>query len=153
MLAVPSVPRSPSSAGEGRGPVLPLTLRLVVGLTALQALALAVLAGFLVVGLGVAEFDDLTRVLVTIALVLAAACGLAATARALLGRRRGARAPALLADAVMLPVAGGLITGGRPSWGVPVLLLASAGLGLLLSPSTTAALRDPEDDAASRDGR
>jgi O-antigen/teichoic acid export membrane protein len=116
------------------------TLRLCAALVGLQALGLAGIAVFYLVELAVATSDDRVRALVTAGLALAAAVGLALVARGLLRRRRWARSPALVTNLLVLPVAVGLLQGGRWYAGVPLLVWALAVLGLLFAPATAAAL-------------
>jgi O-antigen/teichoic acid export membrane protein len=116
------------------------TLRLCAALVGLQALGLAGIAVFYLVELAVATSDDRVRALVTAGLALAAAAGLALVARGLLRRRRWARSPALVTNLLVLPVAVGLLQGGRWYAGVPLLVWALAVLGLLFAPATAAAL-------------
>jgi hypothetical protein len=111
-------------------------------LVALQGVGLAVAAVFYLVELVVATPDDRVRAAVTAGLALAAAAGLALVARGLLRRRRWARAPALVTNLLVLPVAFGLVQGGRWYVGGPLLVWAGAVLGLLFAPSTNTALED-----------
>jgi hypothetical protein len=132
MLPAPVGSRAVSRPGS--------TLRLCAALVGLQALGLAGIAVFYLVELAVATSDDRVRALVTAGLALAAAAGLALVARGLLRRRRWARSPALVTNLLVLPVAVGLLQGGRWYAGVPLLVWALAVLGLLFAPATAAAL-------------
>jgi hypothetical protein len=118
------------------------SLRACTGLVALQALGLLAVGAFFVVELFVATPDDRTRALVAALLVLAAAVGLAWVARGLASGRRWARAPALVTNLLVLPVAVDVVRGGRWYVGAPLLLWALAVLALLFAPSTDAALDD-----------
>jgi hypothetical protein len=111
-------------------------------LVGLQALGLAAVALFYLVEIFVATADDRVRAAVTTLLAAAAASGLGLVARGLLRRRRWARAPALVTNLLVLPVAVGLVQGGRWYVGGPLLLWAVAVLGLLFAPATDAALED-----------
>ncbi len=93
------------------GPVS--TLRACAALVALQAIGLAAAAVFTVVELFVASSDDVARAAVTAVLALAAAVGLGLVARGLLAGRRWARAPALVTNLILLPVAVRAAAGGR----------------------------------------
>ena len=117
-------------------------LRVCAGLVALEAAGLLAAAVFYLVELLVADTDDTVRALVTVALALASAAGLALVARGLLRGRRWARSPALDTNLLVLPVAVGLVQGGRWYVGLPLLALALAVLVLLFLPSTSAALAD-----------
>ena len=76
----------------------------------------------------------------TAVLALAAAVGLGLVARGLLAGRRWARAPALVTNLILLPVAVGLLQAHVWYAGVPLLLWALAVLVLLFAPATAAAL-------------
>jgi hypothetical protein len=117
-------------------------LRACALLVALQAVGLAAIAVFYLVEIFVATADDRVRAVVTALLAAAAAAGLALVAHGLWRRRRWARAPALVTNLLVLPVAVGLLQGGRWYVGVPLLVWAVAVLGLLFAPATNAALED-----------
>ena len=117
-----------------------LTLRLCTGLVALQAAGLAAIAAFYLVELVVATPDDRGRALVTALLTLAAATGLGLVVRGLALRRRWARSPVLVANLLVLPVAWGLVQGGRWYVGAPLALWALVVLVLLFLPATDQAL-------------
>ena len=122
------------------GPVS--TLRACAALVALQAIGLAAAAVFTVVELFVASSDDVARAAVTAVLALVAAVGLGLVARGLLAGRRWARAPALVTNLILLPVAYGLLQAEVWYVGIPLLLWAVAVLVLLFIPSTSAALEE-----------
>jgi len=65
---------------------------------------------------------------------------LAVCARALFGRRRWARNPAVFSQLALLPVGYYMITGGLPYLGIPLLALNVAVIALLVAPATRAAL-------------
>jgi hypothetical protein len=115
-------------------------LRACVGLVGLEAVGLLGVATFFGVELFVATPDDRVRALVAALLVLSAAVGLALVARGLAAGRRWARAPALVTNLLVLPVAFDVVRGGRWYVGVPLLLWALAVLVLLFAPSTDADL-------------
>jgi len=122
------------------GPVS--TLRACAALVALQAIGLAAAAVFTVVELFVASSDDVARAAVTAVLALVAAVGLGLVARGLLAGRRWARAPALVTNLILLPVAYGLLQAEVWYVGIPLLLWAVAVLVLLFVPSTSGALEE-----------
>ncbi len=109
---------------------------------ALQALGLAVVAAFYLVEVAVASADDVVRAVVTALLAGLAAAGLALVARALLRARTWARSPALVTNLILVPVAWGLLQGGRWYVGVPLGALALLVIVLLFTPATGAALQD-----------
>ena len=121
---------------------LPATLLAVTALLAAEALGLAAIAAFYLVELAVATTDDTLRAVVTAVLAALAAAGMALVARGLGRGRRWARAPALVANLLVLPVAWDLVRGGRGYVGVPLAVLAVAVLVLLFTPATDAALEE-----------
>ena len=118
------------------------TLWACAALVALQALGLAGIAVFFVVELAVADADDRGRALVTALLALLAAAGLGLVARGLARGRRWARAPALVTNLLVLPVAWGLFQGQRWVIAVALALWSVTVLVLLFAPSTDARLQD-----------
>jgi NADH:ubiquinone oxidoreductase subunit K len=115
----------------------PTTLTSCAALVGLEAVGLLAAAVFYVVELVVATEDDAVRALVSAGLALVAAVGLALVARGLRAGRRWARSPALVANLLVVPVAVGLLQGGRWYVGLPLLALAVAVLVLLFHPSTS----------------
>ena len=118
------------------------SLRACAALVALEALGLLAAAVFFVVEVFVATPDDRTRALVASLLALVVAVGMALVARGLAAARRWARAPAVVVNLLVLPVAFDLVRGGRWYVGLPLLLGALVVLVLLFAPSTDAALED-----------
>lgn len=111
-------------------------------LVALQVLGLAGIAAFYLVELVVATADDRVRALITLLLTLAAAAGLGLVVRGLARRRRWSRSPVLVTNLLVLPVAWGLVQGGRWYVGVPLAAWAAVVLVLLFLPATDASLED-----------
>ena len=107
-----------------------------------EAAGLAGLAAFFLVEVAVATSDDRTRALVAAGLTVIAAVGLALVARALVRRRRWARAPLVVTNLLVLPVAYDLVRGGRWYVGAPLLVLAIVVLGLLFAPATEESLEE-----------
>ena len=120
----------------------PVTLLAAAALVALEAVGLLAAALFFVVELGVADADDRVRASVAAVLTLLGAVGLGLVARGLFRRRRWARAPALVTNLLVLPVAFDLTRGGRWYVGVPLLLLAVVVLVLLFVRPTDGALQE-----------
>jgi len=116
------------------------SLRACSALVALEALGLLAAAVFFVVEVFVATPDDRTRALVAALLALVVALGMAVVARGLAAARRWARAPAVVVNLLVLPVAFDLLRAGRWYVGLPLLLGALGVLALLFAPSTDAAL-------------
>ena len=120
----------------------PVTLLAAAALVALEAVGLLAAAVFFVVELGVADADDRVRASVAAVLTLLGAVGLGLVARGLFRRRRWARAPALVTNLLVLPVAFDLTRGGRWYVGAPLLLLAAVVLVLLFVRPTDGALQE-----------
>lgn len=127
-------------------PVPGVALRVVAGVVALEAALLVVLAAFYVVELAVATAGDVTRALVTAGLALLAGAGLLLVARGLLVARRWSRAPALVTNLILLPVAAGLFQGGLWYVGAPLLAAAASVVVLLFSGGANAALGQADPD-------
>ncbi len=119
---------------------LPTALASCAALVGLEALGLLAAAVFYVVEVVIATEDDALRALVSAGLALVAAAGLGLVARGLGAGRRWARSPALVTNLLVLPVAVGLLQGGRWYVGLPLLLLGLTVLVLLFLPSTAADL-------------
>jgi fatty acid desaturase len=90
----------------------------------------------------VADADDRVRAATAAVLTLVGAIGLGLVGRGLYRRRRWARAPALVTNLLVLPVAFDLTRGGRWYVGVPLLLLAVVVLVLLFVRPTDEALQE-----------
>jgi len=115
----------------------------------LIATAVVALEGLVAVGLGVfAAVEALTGTPVSLSTALAEAvfallvgAGLLWVAGGGLFRvQRWGRSPAVLAQIFLLPVAYTLIQSGVPQFGVPLAVVAVAGIAALLAPPTTHAL-------------
>jgi hypothetical protein len=126
---------------------LPRTPVAVVGvLVGLQGLGLVAIASFYLAQLVVATAEDLVRALVTALLALLAGVGLLLVARGLLQGRVWARSPALVTNLILVPVAIGLLQGGRWLVGVPLLAAAATVVVLLFAPAVSAALDENDPD-------
>jgi hypothetical protein len=112
----------------------------VAGVVAAQGVLLAGVAVFYVVELGVATASDVTGALVSAGLALLAAVGLLLVGRGLFRAGRWARSPALVTNLILVPVAIGLLQGGRWYLGVPLLAAAAVVVVLLFSSSVNATL-------------
>lgn len=114
------------------------------------AAGLVALEGLVALGFGVVEVGQvrLFRAVVGVGvavLMLAFAVLLLAAARALLRRRRWARAPVVMVQLIMLPV-GWSFHGGRTTWvAVVMIVVALATLLMVLHPRSTRALVPDED--------
>lgn len=112
-----------------------------------QGLLLVGIAGFYAVEIAVATAADVTGALVSAGLALLAGVGLVQVGRGLRSARRWARSPALVTNLILVPVAIGLLQGGRWYLGVPLVAAAAAVVVLLFSSSVNAAFdeKDPGD--------
>jgi len=139
------VPPTTSPDPAGAPADLPRPLLAVAGLVALQAIGLVGIGLFLVVEAVVATASDVVAALVSALLALLAGAGLLLVARGLFHRGRWARSPALVLNLIGVPVAIGLLQGGRWYVGIPLLLWSVAVLVLLFSAPVNAALEDADE--------
>jgi hypothetical protein len=123
--------------------VRPPAPTLLVGAAVVLVEGAVVLAGalYLVVQSGTGDPEDPVSAWLGAGLALVAAAGLLAVGAGLRRRRGWARAPALVTQILLLPVGVPLLQGEQPAVGVPLTLLAVAGLVALLLPATGRALR------------
>jgi hypothetical protein len=115
--------------------VRPSALVVLVALVAGQGIGLVCLAAFFLVELLVASPTSAARAVMAALLTFLAGLGLLAVARGLRRARRWARAPALVTQLLALPVAVGLVQGGRWYVGLPLILWALGVLALLFTPA------------------
>ncbi|MFI7021752.1 hypothetical protein [Micromonospora sp. NPDC049900] len=118
----------------------PVTLRWAVFLLRGQAVAVGLIAAWLVVADFTAATTDLVSALLVTAFAIGAAIALWALGSALLRRRAGARAPAIVLQLMLLPIGWFMIQGGLGWLGVPLIALGLGVTWLLVSPPTTRAL-------------
>ncbi|PZG09640.1 hypothetical protein C1I95_28805 [Micromonospora craterilacus] len=118
----------------------PVTLRWAVRLLRGQAVAVGLVAAWLVVADLTATTTDLTSALLVTAFAIGAAVALWALGSALLRRRAGARAPSIVLQLMLLPIGWFMIQGGLGWLGVPLIALGLGVTWLLVSPPTTRAL-------------
>ncbi|GIJ23235.1 hypothetical protein [Micromonospora lutea] len=118
----------------------PVTLRWAVRLLRGQAVAVGLVAAWLIVADLTATTTDLASALLVTAFAIGAAVALWALGGALLRRRSGARAPAIVLQLMLLPIGWFMIQGGLGWLGVPLLALGVGVTWLLVSPPTTRAL-------------
>ncbi|WFE94588.1 hypothetical protein [Micromonospora sp. WMMD987] len=119
---------------------VPDTLRWAVRLLRAEAVALALLSGWLVWADLTATKTDLVSALFVTGFAVAGAVALWALGGALARRRAGARAPAMVLELMLLPVGWFMISGGLGWLGVPLMALGLGVCALLVSPPTTRAL-------------
>lgn len=119
---------------------VPDTLRWAVRLLRAEAVALALLSGWLVWADLTATKTDLVSALFVTGFAVAGAVALWALGGALTRRRAGARAPAMVLELMLLPVGWFMISGGLGWLGVPLMALGLGVCALLVSPPTTRAL-------------
>jgi hypothetical protein len=118
----------------------PVTLRWAVRLLRGQAVAVGLVAAWLIFADLTAAATDLTSALLVTAFAIGAAVALWMLAGALLRRRAGARAPAIVLQLMLLPIGWFMIQGGLGWLGVPLIALGAGVTWLLVSPPTTRAL-------------
>ncbi|MFF5055612.1 hypothetical protein ACFY1S_20765 [Micromonospora sp. NPDC000663] len=119
---------------------IPVTLRWAVRLLWAEAVVVGLIAVWLIwADLTATTTDLLSAVLVTV-FAVGAAVVLWALGRALLRRRAGARAPAIVLQLMLLPIGWFMIQGGLGWLGVPLMALGLGVAWLLVSPPTTRAL-------------
>ncbi|GIJ78235.1 hypothetical protein SAMN05443287_103219 [Micromonospora phaseoli] len=118
----------------------PVTLRWAVRLLWGQAVAVGLVAAWLVFADLTAEATDLTSALMVTAFAIGVAVALWALGNALSRRRAGARAPAIVLQLMLLPIGWFMIQGGLGWLGVPLIALGVGVTWLLVSPPTTRAL-------------
>ncbi|MEV4174412.1 hypothetical protein [Nonomuraea sp. NPDC049709] len=119
----------------------PLTLLVAAAVVALEGLIALGLGVFVVVETLTGTPDDLTTALAEAVFGLLIGAGLLWVAWGGLFRmERWGRAPAVLTQIFMLPVGGTLVTSDQPQLGIPLIVVALAGLVTLLAPPTTHAL-------------
>ncbi|MBQ1051471.1 hypothetical protein KBX50_23745 [Micromonospora sp. C51] len=118
----------------------PVTLRWAVRLLRGQAVAVGLVAAWLIFADLTATTTHLTSALLVTAFAVGAAVALWALGSALLRRRAGARAPAIVLQLMLLPIGWFMIQGGLGWLGVPLIALGIGVTWLLVSPPTTRAL-------------
>ena len=118
----------------------PVTLRWAVRLLRVEAVAVGLVAAWLVVADLTASTTDLASALLVTAFAIGAAVALWALGTALVRHRAGARAPAIVLQLMLLPIGWFMIQGGMGWLGVPLIALGLGVTWLLVSPPTTRAL-------------
>ncbi|ROT32587.1 hypothetical protein [Micromonospora sp. HM5-17] len=119
---------------------LPGPLRGAVWLLGAEAVALGLLALFLVYETLTATAMDLVNALFVTAFAMAGTAVLWTLAVALGRRRSAARAPAMVLQLLLLPIGYYMLQGGLGWLGSPLIVLGLLVCGLLLSPATNRAL-------------
>lgn len=119
---------------------LPGTLRAAVLLLRAQAVALGLIALWLIWSDLTADATDLTSALLVTVFAVGGAVALWALGGALSRRRAGARAPAIVLQLMLLPVGWFMTEGGMGWLGVPLMALGIGMVGLLVSGPTNRAL-------------
>ncbi|WFE42173.1 hypothetical protein [Micromonospora sp. WMMD998] len=119
---------------------VPGPLRAAVLLLRAEAVALGLVALWLIWSDLTAERTDLTSALLVTVFAVAGAVALWALGGALSRRRTGARAPAIVLQLMLLPIGWYMLTGGLGWLGLPLMALGLGVVGLLLSGPTNRAL-------------
>ncbi|SCG14378.1 hypothetical protein GA0070610_0581 [Micromonospora echinofusca] len=119
---------------------IPVTLRWAVRLLRAEAVAVGLVAAWLLWADLTATTTDLTSALLVTAFAIGAAAALWALGGALTRRRAGARSPAIVLQLMLLPIGWFMIQGGMGWLGVPLIALGLGVTALLVSTPTTRAL-------------
>lgn len=119
---------------------LPATLHWAVRLLRAEAVALGLVAVWLIWSDLTASTRDLTSALLVTAFAVAGAAALWALGGALARRRAGGRAPAIVLQLMLLPIGWYMIQGGLGWLGLPLMALGLGVVGLLVSAPTNRAL-------------
>ncbi|MCW3814854.1 hypothetical protein ONA91_10340 [Micromonospora sp. DR5-3] len=119
---------------------VPAPLRWAVHLLRAEAVALGLVAVWLIWSDLTAPTTDLTSALLVTVFALGGAAALWALGGALVRRKSGARAPAIVLQLMLLPVGWYMIQGGLGWLGLPLMALGLGVTGLLLSSPTNRAL-------------
>jgi hypothetical protein len=131
--AAPAAQRQQALAPGRQTPRTVLGLALVELVEAVGVLLAAILAG---VATGSGKSYHLASGVAITLIGLGAALGLALVARGLRSGRRWTRTPTLLTQLFVGIVGIYLTQSARYDWGIPALVLAVAGFGLLLAPAS-----------------
>ncbi|GAA1658257.1 hypothetical protein GCM10009733_064960 [Nonomuraea maheshkhaliensis] len=119
----------------------PLTLLIAAAVVAVEGLVALGLGVFVAVETLTGTPDDMTSAVAEAVFGLLVGAGLLWVAWGGLFRmERWGRSPAVVTQIFMLPVGGTLITSDLPQLGIPLIVVALAGLAALLAPPTTHAL-------------
>ncbi|MFV2111904.1 hypothetical protein ACFHW0_06115 [Micromonospora sp. LOL_025] len=119
---------------------IPVTLRWAVRLLRAEAVAVGLVAAWLLWADLTATTTDLTSALLVTAFAIGAAAALWALGGALTRRKAGARAPAIVLQLMLLPIGWFMVQGGMAWLGVPLVALGLGTTALLVSTPTTRAL-------------
>ncbi|MFY1596261.1 hypothetical protein [Micromonospora sp. WMMD737] len=119
---------------------IPATLSWAVRLLRAEAVAVGLVAAWLLWADLTATTTDLTSALLVTAFAIGAAAALWALGGALAHRKAGARAPAIVLQLMLLPIGWFMVQGGMGWLGVPLMALGLGMTALLVSTPTTRAL-------------
>jgi hypothetical protein len=119
---------------------LPRPLRWAVWLLMAEAVALGLLAAFLVYEDVTAAATDLVAALVVTAFAIAGAAALWLLGVALARRRAAARGPAIVLQLMLLPIGYYMIQAGLAWSGIVLIAVGLLVTGLLVTPATNRAL-------------
>ncbi|MFD1936199.1 MULTISPECIES: hypothetical protein [Nonomuraea] len=119
----------------------PWSLVVAAAIVALEGLVALGLGIYAAVGTLAGQAGDTTAAVAEAAFGILIGAGLIWVAwGGLLRAERWGRAPGVLTQIFMIPVSVTVIQSGQPAIGIPLLVVAIAGLGTLLAPPTTRAL-------------
>jgi hypothetical protein len=119
---------------------VPAPLRWAVRLLRAEAVALGLVAAWLIWSDLTARTTDLTSALLVTVFAIGGAAALWALGGALVRRKAGARAPAIVLQLMLLPVGWYMIQGGLGWLGLPLMALGVGVTGLLVSSPSNRAL-------------
>ncbi|WP_328807954.1 hypothetical protein [Nonomuraea antri] len=123
----------------------PWSLIVAAAVVALEGLVALGLGGFVAVESLVGKPDDVTSAIAEAVFGVLVGAGLLWVAwGGLYKKERWGRAPGVLAQIFVLPVAWTLMQSGQARLGIPLIVVALAGLAALLAPPTTHALYGDE---------
>ncbi|MET9248590.1 hypothetical protein [Nonomuraea sp. NPDC003709] len=119
----------------------PVTLVIAAAIVALEGLVALSLGIYVAVETLVSTPDNLTTAIAESAFGVLVGAGLLWVAWGGLFRmERWGRSPGVLTQIFMVPISVTLIQSGQPQLGIPLIVIAVAGLATLLAPPTTHAL-------------
>jgi hypothetical protein len=145
--SVPSAARAQAAQPAGPPPRTVLGAAIVQVVEAAFVLLASILAG---VDTGSGQAYQLGSGIAITAIGIVTALALALVARGLRAGRRWTRTPALLTQLFTGIVGIYLVQGGRYVWGIPALVLAIAGVGMLMAPGSIQLLTPGRVDKPGR---
>jgi len=134
----PAAPPPPPPAPEP--PTAPPTLKAAAVVQALEAVGMLVATGFSADATITGKSYQTASGIALTLIAFGAALGFAAIARGLSQVRPWSRTPSAITQVFAIALGIYIFDGPRPEWGIPTLLLAAAGIVLLMVPASFNAL-------------